>query len=60
MEENIQIMVFWVVRSCNLISGYQCFGGTCYLFFGVEVIKVHVGMSPIGKGHLDPQVGERK
>jgi len=27
----IQVMVFWVVTTCGVMVGYQCFGGPCCL-----------------------------
>jgi hypothetical protein len=29
---NIQVVVFWVVTSCSVVVGYQCFGETCCLY----------------------------
>jgi len=26
----IQVEVFWVVTPCSVVTGYQCFGGSCY------------------------------
>jgi hypothetical protein len=28
----IHIVVSWVMTPCSLVGGYQCFGGTYYLF----------------------------
>jgi hypothetical protein len=35
MVVNSKIMIFWDVASCNLIDRYECFGGTCFLLFGI-------------------------
>jgi hypothetical protein len=28
--EKIQVMVLWVLTSCNYVTGYQHFGGSCH------------------------------
>jgi len=33
----IQVMVFWVVKPCNDVAGYQCFGGSCCLQFNLNM-----------------------
>jgi hypothetical protein len=32
-----QVKVFWVMTPCNVVAGYQRFGGTCYLHLQGEV-----------------------
>jgi hypothetical protein len=31
MAMKIQVMLFWLITPCSLVSRYQCFGGTYYL-----------------------------
>jgi hypothetical protein len=33
----IQVEVFWVVTSCSVVIGYQCFGGPCCYHLQGEV-----------------------
>jgi hypothetical protein len=45
MAMKIQVEVFWVVRPCSDMVGYQCFGGPCCLYLlgedGGNTIRHH-------------------
>jgi len=37
---NIQVEVVWVVTPCNIVVGYQCFGGLCCFHLKDEVTRM--------------------
>jgi hypothetical protein len=39
-EVKIQVEVFWVLMSCSVVVGYQCFAGLCCFHLHPEVIDL--------------------
>jgi hypothetical protein len=40
METQFHVEVFWIVTTCSVVVGYQCFGGLCCLHFQDEVLTL--------------------
>jgi hypothetical protein len=63
MTKKIEFMVFWVVASCNVMVGYQHFGGLCCLHLWgsnpSSMVLQNIGIQPshyMVQQHRKPQI----